>query len=953
MSLAASLLLLLGNLYAQSPQAFNYQTVVRDASGDLLSVTVCTFQMSLLQGSSSGTVVYTETHTVTTNDKGLVALLVGNGTATSGDFTTINWANGPYFLKVELDINNTGSFTLMNTTQLLSVPYALYAETSGNTGAAGPTGLTGATGATGATGVTGSTGSVGLIGTTGATGATGTAGVTGSTGATGGIGLVGPTGPSGAAGSVGPTGATGLAGATGATGSVGLTGSTGSTGLSGTDGATGATGATGAAGSNGIDGATGATGATGLSGTDGATGATGSVGATGATGSTGATGLVGGTGATGATGLLGPTGPTGSATVIAGTNITISNDTISAVFTGLVDADNDTRVQVEANPDEDIIRFDLAGNEVWQMNGNTLAPSNIGFGVFIGADAGLNDTLIANGETTKSVFVGYNAGRNNISGESNVAVGALTLLQNTRGKSNVAIGGAALRQNTLGSENVAIGLAALLDNQGSQNVGVGTGALENGDSLDFNVGIGYQALRTLRSGQYNVALGGNAGNTFGGHSKTGSTYLGYSAGFRNVGSYNVFIGYEAGSGTHYQNMSNRLVIANSNATSTNALIYGEFDNQLLAVNGTLRVNDGTQANGYVLTSDAIGNASWQPASAGLSVLADTDGDTRIETEANPDEDRLRMYIGGNEVLRFDTTSNGSLLIDWVIPNENIFMGGNNGSVSTGNNNLFIGQGAGSAATSAVANVFLGSGAGLTNLTGNYNVFVGRSAGSLNKGSNNVFLGYNAGRNELGSNKLYIESSDATATTALIYGEFDNNFLRVNGNTEINGSIKINDGTQADGYVLTSDANGNASWQLATDTSSKVAFVIDNAGYSHGGTANTWVKVCQYTNWLDVNAGDIIIVNAAFRYKLVGGSGSDDVDFRIMIDGQNGCNDATGHRTNPLEDYENNRNQFMPVNTHDIYTVPCNGQLRFAIEMDASLTDDPQAVNNFRLSAVKY
>jgi hypothetical protein len=117
---------------AQAPQSFNYQAVARDASGVVLSNQAVSFRISLLQGSATGTNVYSETHAVTTNIFGLVNFAIGGGTIVSGSFANINWAQGPYFAQIELDATGGSTYVIMNTTQLLSVPYAQYAEKSGN-----------------------------------------------------------------------------------------------------------------------------------------------------------------------------------------------------------------------------------------------------------------------------------------------------------------------------------------------------------------------------------------------------------------------------------------------------------------------------------------------------------------------------------------------------------------------------------------------------------------------------------------------------------------------------------------------------------------------------------------------------------------------------------------------------------------------------------------------------
>jgi hypothetical protein len=292
-------------VWAQSPEAFKYQSVVRDASQIAIPNQAVGMRLTILQGSPIGTIVYQETFTPTTNAYGLVNLEIGTGTVVgAGTFATINWANGPYFIETAFDATGGTTYLVMGTSQLLSVPYALYAKTSGSSipGPQGPIGLTGATGPQGPQGVAGNDG---LDGATGAQGPIGLTGATGPQGPQGPIGLTGATGPQGPQG---PAGNDGLDGATGAQGPIGLTGATGPQGPQGPIGLTGATGPQGPqgpAGNDGLDGATGPQGPTGL------TGATGPQGPVGLTGATGATGPQGPTGPTGATGATGPQGPAG------------------------------------------------------------------------------------------------------------------------------------------------------------------------------------------------------------------------------------------------------------------------------------------------------------------------------------------------------------------------------------------------------------------------------------------------------------------------------------------------------------------------------------------------------------------------------------------------------------------------------------------------------------------
>ena len=127
----AAALMLTASVFAQSPEKMSYQAVVRDASDALVTSTAVGMQISILQGSTTGTSVYTETHTPSTNINGLVSLEIGTGT-TIDDFSTIDWANGPYFIKTETDPTGGSSYTITGTSQLMSVPYALHAKNADN-----------------------------------------------------------------------------------------------------------------------------------------------------------------------------------------------------------------------------------------------------------------------------------------------------------------------------------------------------------------------------------------------------------------------------------------------------------------------------------------------------------------------------------------------------------------------------------------------------------------------------------------------------------------------------------------------------------------------------------------------------------------------------------------------------------------------------------------------------
>ena len=124
--------LISGLINAQTPQKFNYQAVARDTSGNLFTNKNVSFRINILQGSANGTSVYQETHQKTTNAYGQVTLTIGAGSVVSGNFSTINWGTNSYFIKTEMDASGGSNFLIMGTSQLLSVPYALYSINSGS-----------------------------------------------------------------------------------------------------------------------------------------------------------------------------------------------------------------------------------------------------------------------------------------------------------------------------------------------------------------------------------------------------------------------------------------------------------------------------------------------------------------------------------------------------------------------------------------------------------------------------------------------------------------------------------------------------------------------------------------------------------------------------------------------------------------------------------------------------
>ena len=124
------LFFLIGALgFTQAPEKFTYQSVIKNSSGYLLKNQEIGLRISILFNSSNGMSVYSEEHTVESNSNGLVTLIIGEG-VTSDIFNDIDWGSGEYYLKVEVDPDGGINYTMNQTSQLLSVPYALYAGNS-------------------------------------------------------------------------------------------------------------------------------------------------------------------------------------------------------------------------------------------------------------------------------------------------------------------------------------------------------------------------------------------------------------------------------------------------------------------------------------------------------------------------------------------------------------------------------------------------------------------------------------------------------------------------------------------------------------------------------------------------------------------------------------------------------------------------------------------------------
>lgn len=276
-----------------------------------------------------------------------------------------------------------------------------------------------------------------------------------------------------------------------------------------------------------------------------------------------------------------------------------------------------------------------SGSTSWVLFGgarqiNDLADGKsdaTGSSIFIGSNAGSMDdgtnninigigfeSLMSTVNGVTNVGVGYQSLQSLGSGSGNTAIGHRTMRLAAGGSSNVALGPVALENNFSGSDNVALGTAALRSNaSGEYNTAIGSVSLFNNTSGDSNISIGRASMNVNEIGSNNIAFGnyagyfvegddnifigenaGGLGNGTGTHAKNGSVFIGSNAGATEI-------------------VSNRLYIENSNSTAP--LIYGEFDNDIVGINGNLGI--GTQAPSVPLHITEDGTSNVQTIVAGL------------------------------------------------------------------------------------------------------------------------------------------------------------------------------------------------------------------------------------------------------------------------------------------------------------------------------------------------
>ena len=824
--------------HAQAPQNMNYQAVVRDAQGaPLPSGTVVSVKFQIHDGSQSGNVVFTETTMATTNQFGLITLGIG----AIGNLGAVNWASGAKYLQVLIDPAGGSNFSDMGTSQLLSVPYALFAGNStGTMGATGATGLPGINGTNGATGVTGATGQQGIQGIQGVAGPTGVNGATGAAGVQGMQGVAGATGLQGAQGIAGPTGLQGLPGVAGPTGLAGVDGAAGATGiqgLQGTAGATGPQGAPGVTGPSGQDGANGATGATGLqgaqgiagptglqgvqgvagpSGQDGANGATGATGLQGLQGVAGPSGLNGVTGATGIQGVQGIAGPTGAQGITGATGQNGINGVTGA--TGLQGPTGAGGLNGTLNY---VVKFTpngiTGGNSIIYDNGNA-----VGIGT-----ASPGDTLTVNGSggiwnnnkvnfyadngITQKGFVGNYASGSDFSIASTGGTNWMRIGSNNGDiaffPDNTAAGG--LSPNVVFTPGGNVGIGTIFPGN-TLTVNGGEG-IWNGNSIDFYTNSG-------------TTLKGFVGQT----SATSDMMIASetNGNWMRIGANHGLIAFFPDS-TVNRGLNPAMVVTGTGSGKVGINTTTPGDN--LDVNGGtitkyIQISYGAQ-NGYLLQSDRYGNGTWvNPAGLATPNIYNTDGSLTGNRTVNMGSDTLTFNsTSGNFIFNPSTT--GYMGIGTTTPTASLTVNGN-GILATGsgpipatgggNRMMWYPAKASFRAGSALSNEWDDNNTGINSTAFGNNV-VAPSFGEVAIGVNNSSYQYASDSIWVGTDRIF-----DVGTGSSPYQTYDAFTILKNGNIGIGtttpssklvvaGKVTINDGSQSYGNVLTCDNNGVASW----------------------------------------------------------------------------------------------------------------------------------------------
>ena len=413
-----------------------------------------------------------------------------------------------------------------------------------------------------------------------------------------------------------------------------------------------------------------------------------------------------------------------------------------------------------------------------------------------------------------------------------------------------------MRENSLGEKytdfsphNLFLGLNAGSSNSGYDNVFFGNQAGSSNLGGSNNIFVGADAGMDNETGYNNLFIGSNAGKY--NDSGDNNIFLGNQAGHNNAGSSNIFVGLWSGQ---------------NNQEGYNNIFLGEYSGLY---------------NSSGFSNVFIGLRSGRTNSSGFNniFLGEESGNNNTTGYSN-------VFIG----LRSGFSS--------LSGDRNVFIGEEAGfSCESGLNNVFLGESAGRAIQGAYGNVFIGQSAGKILLTGDMNtyigynagsgyaggtdfdgnVYIGANAGASSEGSHNIFLGYNAGYYETGSYKLYIDN--ITTSNPLIYGEFDNDFLRINGDLEVTGNVGVGTTSNTDYGINVLGNSRGVNGVASTTTDSYTSGVYGTAtggsvsnygvrGYA-SGSSNTNCGIYGYasdgiTNYAGYFSGNINVTGTVLK-----------------------------------------------------------------------------------------
>ncbi|MBK5285395.1 MAG: hypothetical protein JJE25_08310, partial [Bacteroidia bacterium] len=520
---------------------------------------------------------------------------------------------------------------------------------------------------------------------------------------------------------------------------------------------------------------------------------------------------------------------------------------------------------------------------------------------FFGTSAG-----DANTTGSSNSFFGKNSGGSNITGFSNVAIGVEALRNNFSTSNLVAVGDSALKSNVTGLNNTGVGSKAGLSNIAGHNnawFGYEAGKLTTNS---FNSFFGARAGTANTTGTNNSFFGeetgaanvsGN-GNAFFGQETgsfnttgAGNSFFGRQSGLTNTtGNFNTLIGNDAE--VNANNLTNATAIGtDARVDASNAMVLGSVNgvnsatatvNVGIGVNnpldrlhvvGNIRMVDGNQAAGKVMTSDVNGTATWQTPGASSSAWNITgnagtvDGTNFIGTTDNVP---FNIRVNNQKAGRIDNTLENAFFGfqsgNTNSGSQNSFFGMLSGQVnSTGSGNSYFGNVAGGSNTTGANNSMFGSLAGVSVTTGNSNTIFGKEAGRVSttgsrntfigdssafnsvSGSNNTIIGYqsNTNANNLTNATAIGANAQVDASNAMVLGSVNgvnSATATVNVGIGVNtpldrlhvvGNIRMVDGNQAPNKVMVSDANGTATWQAFSALVVNAWGLTGNAGTIDG------------------------------------------------------------------------------------------------------------------------